>query len=222
MALEYLAGDFGEPVSLHNENDIYPSCAGVACSLGVSITIFYFNEKHQNVDTAPGAITKMFQKLGQMTQQDRYKTLIASINDEIESLTLLSQELFDNKAESALLSAAGFLTLGPLGLLAGKAAGKKGEAVFAIKFSDTASEELVRGKKLVVHATAKEYEVLAKASASSRLKNVATEFIAKAEQPPAIDANDSISDLEKLVSMKEKGFLNDEEFTAAKAKLLGL
>jgi hypothetical protein len=32
----------------------------------------------------------------------------------------------------------------------------------------------------------------------------------------------SLAELEKLVSLKERGLLSDEEFTAAKRKLLGL
>ena len=159
--------------------------------------------------------------MGQSTQA-KYKTLQALVSQDVESLTLLSQEMFDDKTQAGLLATAGFLTLGPLGILAGKAAGKKGEAVFAIKFSETASEPLVRGKKLVLQATAKEYEALAKASSSKRLKEIGAAFLAEPEQPPANDGNDSVSELEKLVSMKEKGLLTDEEFTAAKAKLLGL
>ena len=75
--------------------------------------------------------------------------------------------MFNAKTQAGLLATAGFLTLGPLGILAGKAAGKKGEAVFAIKFSETANDPLVRGKKLVVQATAKEYEAFAKEAARS-------------------------------------------------------
>ena len=220
MALTYLAGDFGNLTLITNPENKYPACAGVGLELGV-LRIIYFHEKPKNVDTAPPGIAKLFQKMGQSTQA-KYKTLQALVSQDVESLTLLSQEMFDDKTQAGLLATAGFLTLGPLGVLAGKAAGKKGEAVFAVKFSETASEPLVRGKKLVLQATAKEYEALAKASSSKRLKEIGAAFLAEPEQPPANDGNDSVSDLEKLVSMKEKGLLSDEEFTAAKAKLLGL
>lgn len=220
MALQYLAGDFGDVVHPLNPENKYPACAGVSMGMGV-LEIIYFHEKPALVDTAPPGIARVFQKIGQSTQTN-YKTVRAVVDKEVESLTLLSQEVFDDKTEAGLLAAAGFLTLGPIGILAGKTAGKKGEAVFAIRFSDTADDELIRGKKLVVHATAREYEALAKASSSSRLKNIGTEFLARAEQAPENDRNDSVSELEKLVSMKEKGFLSEEEFTAAKAKLLGL
>ena len=220
MALTYLAGDFGGLTHITNAEKKYPACAGVSFQFGV-LTILYFHEKPETVDTAPPGIGRFFQKMGQSTQA-KHKTLVASISNEVESLTLLSQEMFNDKTQAGLLATAGFLTLGPLGALAGKAAGKKGEAVFAIKFTETANDPLVRGKKLVVQATAKEYEALAKASSSKRLKDLGTAFLAEPEQPPASDANDSVFELEKLVSMKEKGLLSDEEFTAAKAKLLGL
>lgn len=220
MALTYLAGDFGDLTLIFNPENKYPACAGVSFEFGI-LSILYFHEKPQTVDTAPPGIGRFFQKMGQSTQA-KYKTVRATISDEVESLTLLSQEMFKDKTQEGLLATAGFLTLGPLGILAGKAAGKKGEAVFAIKFSETASDPLVRGKKLVVQATAKEYEALAKASSSKRLKDIGAAFLAEPEQPPANGGNDSVSELEKLVSMKEKGLLSDEEFTAAKAKLLGL
>ena len=220
MALNYLAGDFGDLVHPLNPENQYPACAGVSFALGI-LSIIYFHEKPKTVDTAPPGIAKFFQKMGQSTQA-KHKTVRAVVDHEIESLTLLSQEMFDDKTGAGLLATAGFLTLGPIGILAGKAAGKKGEAVFAIKFSDTANDELLRGKKLVVQATAKEYEVLTKISSSNRLKDIGANYVAQAEQPPSNDGNGSVSELEKLVSMKEKGLLSEEEFTVAKAKLLGL
>ena len=40
--------------------------------------------------------------------------------------------------------------------------------------------------------------------------------------PPAAAGGDMIAELEKLASLKQQGILSDEEFTAAKAKLLGI
>ncbi len=40
--------------------------------------------------------------------------------------------------------------------------------------------------------------------------------------PPPAPAADPIADLERLASLKAQGVLTDEEFSAAKAKLLGI
>ena len=64
MALNYLAGDFGDLVDLWNLENKYPGCAGISLALGV-LTIFYFDEKPKTVDTAPPGIAKFFQKMGQ-------------------------------------------------------------------------------------------------------------------------------------------------------------
>jgi hypothetical protein len=46
---------------------------------------------------------------------------------------------------------------------------------------------------------------------------------AAAPPPPAAPAGgDQIAELEKLAQLKQQGVLSDEEFTAAKAKLLGI
>lgn len=42
-----------------------------------------------------------------------------------------------------------------------------------------------------------------------------------AAAPPAAAGNDSLAELERLGQMKADGLLTDEEFAAAKAKLLG-
>jgi hypothetical protein len=44
---------------------------------------------------------------------------------------------------------------------------------------------------------------------------------AAAQQPAAAPAADPIAELERLAQLKQQGILTDEEFTAAKAKLLG-
>ena len=95
MALQYLAGDLGELVFPFNPENKYPACAGVSFDFG-TLSILYFHEKPQTVDTAPPGIASFFQKMGQSTQA-KPKTVKASINDEVESLTLLSQEMFKDK-----------------------------------------------------------------------------------------------------------------------------
>ena len=53
---------------------------------------------------------------------------------------------------------------------------------------------------------------------------VAAQQAAAAPPPPpaAPAAPDSVAELERLAQLKAQGVLTDEEFTAAKAKLLGL
>jgi len=43
-----------------------------------------------------------------------------------------------------------------------------------------------------------------------------------APPPPAPSAEDSASEIERLASLHESGALSDEEFSAAKAKILGI
>ena len=125
----------------------------------------------------------------------------------------------DKPRQDSLLQLA--FDLGPLGALAGKAAGKKVRLYLP---SNSQRQQMIRlcEAKNSWFKPPPSAEALAKASSSKRLKDLGTAFLAEPEQPPASDANDSVSELEKLVSMKEKGLLSDEEFTAAKAKLLGL
>ncbi len=40
--------------------------------------------------------------------------------------------------------------------------------------------------------------------------------------PPAAGGDDTIAELERLAQLKDQGILTDEEFAAAKAKLLGI
>jgi hypothetical protein len=44
----------------------------------------------------------------------------------------------------------------------------------------------------------------------------------QAAAPPAAGGDQTVAELERLASLKQQGILSDEEFTAAKAKLLGI
>jgi hypothetical protein len=52
---------------------------------------------------------------------------------------------------------------------------------------------------------------------------VAQQQAAAAQAPPAAPAGgtDVVAELQKLAALKEQGILSDDEFAAAKAKLLG-
>ena len=45
---------------------------------------------------------------------------------------------------------------------------------------------------------------------------------AAAPAPAAVPETDAVAEIERLGALKEKGLLTDEEFAAAKAKLLGI
>ena len=54
-------------------------------------------------------------------------------------------------------------------------------------------------------------------------QQAAAQQAAASPPPPAAPvAPDSVDELERLAQLKAQGVLSDEEFTAAKAKLLGL
>ena len=49
----------------------------------------------------------------------------------------------------------------------------------------------------------------------------ASKFDLRSSQPPGDQASDPVERLSKLAELKQQGLLTDEEFTAAKAKILG-
>lgn len=67
-------------------------------------------------------------------------------------------------------------------------------------------------------------EQAAAARAYEEQQRLATMQTAAAEQAPttAPAAGDAIGELERLATLKQQGVLTDEEFAAAKARLLGL
>ncbi len=52
-------------------------------------------------------------------------------------------------------------------------------------------------------------------------EQAAAQAAAAPPPPPAPAANDLTAQLQQLATLKEQGILSDEEFAAAKAKLLG-
>ena len=105
-------------------------------------------------------------------------------------------------------------------MLAGFAAKKKDEVAFIleVKTSEDVKEEKVRGKKFALLTRRKYFERILSYSGLGE-KNVMS-LMGAAGQP---QQSESVADeLEKLSSLKEKGLLSEEEFAAAKAKLLGM
>jgi hypothetical protein len=72
-------------------------------------------------------------------------------------------------------------------------------------------------------AQAYEQEQQQAAMQAAAQQAVAQQQAAAPPPPPAAPAGgDQIAELEKLAQLKQQGVLSDEEFTAAKAKLLGI
>jgi hypothetical protein len=53
-------------------------------------------------------------------------------------------------------------------------------------------------------------------------QQVAAQQAAAEQAPPAAAASDPVAEIQRLADMKAQGILTDEEFSAAKAKLLGV
>lgn len=148
------------------------------------------------------------------------KMVCISTHDDLASVQIIDEKLSESKTTQGVLAASGFLLAGPLGLLAGFAAKKKDEVAFIleVKASEDVKEEKVRGKKIALLTRRKYFERILSYSGLGE-KNVVS-LMGGATQP---QQSESVADeLEKLSSLKEKGLLSEEEFAAAKAKLLGM
>lgn len=72
-------------------------------------------------------------------------------------------------------------------------------------------------------AQAAAYEDQQQAAAMQAAAQQAAAQQAAAQQPPSAPAGaDPVAELQKLATLKQQGVLTDAEFTAAKAKLLGI
>ena len=126
----------------------------------------------------------------------------------------------ENKGGATVLGLAGMALAGPAGVFAAFAAKKKGEVVFAMELRNNCSDPLLNGKVIVLSATEKEFQTIKRISKapSKSAKEYASPITSENN-----DANDSISsELERLSKLKDSGAISEEEFSAAKAKLLGL
>ena len=148
------------------------------------------------------------------------KMVCINTHEDLASVQIIDEKLSESKTAQGVLAASGFLLAGPLGLLAGFAAKKKDEVAFIleVKASEDVKEEKVRGKKIALLTRRKYFERILSYSGLGE-KNVVS-LMGGATQP---QQSESVADkLEKLSSLKEKGLLSEEEFAAAKAKLLGM
>jgi hypothetical protein len=60
------------------------------------------------------------------------------------------------------------------------------------------------------------------AAMQAAAQQAAAQQAAAAPPPPAAGGGDNLAELERLAALKQQGVLTDEEFAAAKAKLLGI
>ena len=115
------------------------------------------------------------------------------------------------------MALSGLVLAGPVGILAGLAAKKKGEVVFAVEFRKDCKDPVLNGRVLVLSASETEFQIMKKISKAP--SKAAKEF--QSEQSSNQDTSIS-AEIEKLLKLKESGAISEDEFAAAKAKLLGL
>ena len=125
--------------------------------------------------------------------------------------------MVENKSGATVLALSGLVLAGPLGILAGLAAKKKGEVVFAVEFRKDCKDPVLNGRVLVLSASETEFQTIKKISKAP--SKTAKEF--QSDQSSNQDTSIS-AEIEKLSKLKESGAISEEEFAAAKAKLLGL
>ena len=149
------------------------------------------------------------------------QTHTAVVYKDIASLTSLEANVFENRGGAAMLSIAGVALLGPFGALAGLAAKKRGEVVFALEFKENAEDESLRRQTIIASGSSELFERLKR---ESRAPSKATkEQIVQANTKDGGEASGSLSlEIERLKDLRDSGAITEDEFTAAKAKLLNL
>ena len=160
-------------------------------------------------------LRKAFLKASKEVQSQ--KIHIVNLRREISTITELEKSMVENKSGATILALSGLVLAGPVGILAGLAAKKKGEVVFAVEFRKDCKDTVLNGKVLVLSASETEFQTMKKISKAP--SKTAKEF----QSDQSSNQDDSISaEIEKLSKLKDSGAINEEEFAAAKTKLLGL
>lgn len=96
-----------------------------------------------------------------------------------------------------------------------------GDVVFMLEFKDDTADETLRAQTIFAMASLNEFEHLKKASkAPSRLTKDLINL--KSASSTQGEPGTIVLELEKLQALRDSGSITDEEFSAAKAKLLDL
>ena len=148
------------------------------------------------------------------------KNYSIKLRSEINTLTELEKSMLENKTEATVLGLAGMALAGPIGVFAAFGARKKGEVVFAMELRSNCSDPFLNDKVIVLSASDKEFQTI------KRISNAPSKSVrdfTSGQQLDQENPKDSVStEIEKLAKLKESGTISEEEFAAAKAKLLGL
>lgn len=149
------------------------------------------------------------------------QTHTARVDQDIASLTSLEANVFENRGGAAIMSIAGVALLGPFGALAGLAAKKRGEVVFALEFKENANDKDLRRQTIVASGSSELFERLKRESRAP--SKAAKDYIEQASINDDGEAPGSISsEIERLKALKDSGAITEDEFIAAKAKLLSM
>ena len=147
-------------------------------------------------------------KLSNFNNEHVSGTDYISLDTDIAKVKLLSKEdLGKDKDSAAFYAVTGVLLAGPLGLAGGLLAGNKNEVVLLV--------ETRVGNKFIMKTDEKGYRKILDKSNCHEFK-----LEDSVEEEKTNEGTDLVKELEKLGALKEKGLLTDEEFSAAKAKLL--
>ena len=220
MAIKYISGTDGlglpwgsKPTSTITKDDYTIGTISLIGSKILLPRIPLFDEYEDTKPILGLGIRKALKKLW------RNGTLITiDLTQDISTITKLEKNIIENKTGSAVLGIAGMALAGPVGILAGLAAKKKGEVIFAMEVRNDCSSPLLKGKVIVLSAEDKEFQDIKRLSnaPSKTVKEHILNRSSNFEEPK----HSISSEIDKLSKLKDSGALSEEEFSAAKAKLL--
>ncbi|KWZ43761.1 hypothetical protein WS72_13445 [Burkholderia savannae] len=132
--------------------------------------------------------------------------------EDLEHVEIVTLEEADKLAKAAGTSLAAGLMFGPAGFVIGGLLGASGKKKKTITFKATFSSS----RSMLASTDEKTFAKL-QALAFGRKAALAVE----SPDTESVTTDDTLSKLERLASLKERGLLSDDEFQQEKAKLLG-
>lgn len=131
------------------------------------------------------------------------KDVVVKPEDEVCEVQMATEEETSRLGKAAETGIAGGLLFGPVGLVLGGLLGAADKQKKTVTFSC----KLVDGRRFLGKTDAATYAKL-------------TVIASKNQDKAVLSESDPITQLERLVKLKEQGVLTDEEFQIQKAKLL--